>query len=99
MYIDDDFIKEGQKMLLIAYSTKNLKKTDKIRFYYALKGRDGKSGIVKDDQIKHTGKTVLLVPYRFADDIKQFMQQWNLPYTFTRVIVGSTELIGAALEK
>ncbi|MBS3137563.1 hypothetical protein J4232_03955 [Candidatus Woesearchaeota archaeon] len=99
MYIDDDFIKEGQKMVLVTYSTKKLTNSNKIRFYYALKGRDGKSGIVKDDHIKHLGKTVLLVPYKFADDIKQFMQQWNLPYTFTKIIAGNTEAIGTALEK
>ena len=98
MYIDDDFIKDGQKMVLVTYSTKNLSNSDKIRFYYALKGRDGKSGIVKEDQIKHLGKTVLLVPYKFVDDIKQFMQQWNLPYSITKVVVGKTDYIGTALE-
>ncbi|MBI5393125.1 hypothetical protein HZA96_04600 [Candidatus Woesearchaeota archaeon] len=99
MYVDDDFIKEGQKMVIITYSTRKLTNSNKIRFYYALNGRDGKSGIIKEDQIKHIGKTVLLVPYRFADDIKQFMQQWDLPYTFTKIIVGNTETFGAALEK
>ncbi len=99
MFIDDDFIKDGQKMVLIVYSTKSLSKTNKIRFYYALKGRDGKSGIVKEDNILHLGKSVLLVPYSFGDDIKEFLQQWNLPYTIMRVIAGKNDTIGSALER
>ena len=34
--------------VLFTYSLSHLTYSDKIRFYYALKGRDGKSGIVKD---------------------------------------------------
>ena len=58
------------EMVLFTYSTKHLLKKDKIRFYYALKGRDGKSGIVKSCDIDHLGRTVLLVPIKFAQEVK-----------------------------
>ena len=45
--------KSYREMVLFTYSTIHLLKKDKIRFYYALKGRDGKSGIVKRDKIDH----------------------------------------------
>jgi len=36
-----------EKKHIFTYSISNFKMSDKIRFYYALKGRDGKSGIIE----------------------------------------------------
>lgn len=90
----DDYIKEGEKMVLYTYSTRYLQKKDKVRFYYALKGRDGKSGIVKNAKIRHLGKTVLLVPYKYDEDVQQFFKVWNLNYTRTKVIADTQEYQG-----
>ena len=59
------------------YSTEHLLKKDKVRFYYALKGRDGRSGIVKNLSIEHLGKTVLLVSERNAPDVDDFLHYWK----------------------
>ncbi len=59
------------------YSTEHLLKKDKVRFYYALKGRDGRSGIVKNLSIEHLGKTVLLVPENNASDVDDFLNYWK----------------------
>lgn len=83
----DDYIKSSKKMLIYTYSTKHFSKNDKVRFYYALKGRDGKSGIVKEMKIEHLGRTVLLVPQKYKDDMDQFIRIWNIPYTIRKVIV------------
>ena len=55
-----------KSMFLFSYSTQHLLKKDKIRFYYAVKGRDGKSGIVKDYKIEQLGRAVMLVSSKFA---------------------------------
>ena len=47
--------------IIFSYAISQLKIKDKVRFYYALKGRDGKSGIIKFYNIDQLGKTVLLV--------------------------------------
>lgn len=84
-----EFIVGGKRMLIYTYSTEHLLKKDKVRFYYALKGRDGKSGIVKSMKIDHLGRTVLMVPFSFESEIQEFFRLWNLPFEKRKVIVDS----------
>lgn len=89
MYNSSEYIQNGKKMLIYTYSTEHFAKKDKVRFYYALKGRDGKSGIVKEFKIEHLGRTVLMVPEKYQEDMQQFIQIWNIPYTLRKVFVES----------
>jgi hypothetical protein len=79
--------KKYNSMVLFSYSTEHLLKKDKIRFYYALKGRDGKSGIVKSCKIDHLGRTVLLVPIKFAQEVKEFLELWKCKFEMKEVLV------------
>ena len=74
-------------MVIFTYSTEHLVKKDKIRFYYALKGRDGKTGIVKRCKIDHLGRTVLLVPNKFAEEVNDFLKLWECPHQTKKVLV------------
>jgi len=76
-----------KEMVIFTYSTEHLLKKDKIRFYYALKGRDGKSGIVKRCKIDHLGRTVLLVPIKFDDEVQEFFKLWECPHQRKKVLV------------
>ena len=76
-----------KEMFLFTYSTKHLLKKDKIRFYYALKGRDGKSGIVKSCNIDHLGRTVLLVPIKFSQEVKEFLELWECKFETREVLI------------
>lgn len=87
----DDYIVAGEQMLLYVYQTKKLTQTDKVRFYYALKGRNGKRGIVKDLKIQQLAKTVLLVSWKYEEEADAFFQLWNLPFTKRRVLVAEAE--------
>ena len=80
------YISNPEPMVIYTYSTEHLLKKDKVRFYYALKGRDGKSGIVKALRIIHLGRTVLMAEARFDEEIIQFFKVWNLPYTRRKVL-------------
>ena len=73
--------------ILLTYSTEHLAKKDKIRFYYALKGRDGKSGVVQVYDIVHLGRTVLLVPKKFDQDVQDFLKQWNCKFGRREVLI------------
>ena len=73
--------------VLFSYSTEHLLKKDKVRFYYALKGRDGKSGIVKRCKIDHLGRTVLLVEEKFADEVNEFLELWECKFDKKEVLV------------
>ncbi len=76
-----------KEMVLFTYSTEHLLKKDKIRFYYALKGRDGKSGIVKSCNIDHLGRTVLLVPIKFSQEVKEFLELWECKFAIKEVLI------------
>lgn len=80
------YINNPKPMLIYTYSTEHLQKKDKVRFYYALKGRDGQSGIVKMFKVLHLGRTVLMVDAKYEDDMIQFFKVWNLPYTRRKVL-------------
>jgi len=86
MISNEDYIKDGTKMVIYTYSTEHLMKKDKIRFYYALKGRDGKSGIVKALKIIHLGRTVLMAPQYSDEEVLQFFKVWNLPFSRRKVM-------------
>ena len=73
--------------VLFTYSTEHLPKKDKVRFYYALKGRDGDSGIVVGYEIDHLGRTVLLVPQKFESQVDEFMQYWKCKHQKRNVLV------------
>jgi len=73
--------------VIFSYSTKHLPKKDKIRFYYALKGRDGKSGVVKSCRVEHLGRTVLLVPAKFSKEIEEFLNLWKCKFEQKDVLV------------
>lgn len=90
----DNNLSSSSPMLIYTYSTEHLPKKDKVRFYYALKGRDGKSGIVKEMKIVHLGRTVLMIPEKYDRDIQQFMKVWNLPYHRRKAIVDNEVVRG-----
>ncbi len=75
------------EMAIFTYSTQHLAKKDKIRFYYALKGRDGKSGVVKKYDVTHLGRTVLLVPIKFSKEIQEFLELWGCKFGKKEVLV------------
>jgi hypothetical protein len=94
MFESDGFVKNGKAMMLYTYSTVHLPNKDKVRFYYALKGRDGKTGIVKEFRVEHVGRTVLMAEAKYDDDMIQFFKVWNLPYTRRKVLVDDEVMRG-----
>jgi hypothetical protein len=72
---------------IFSYSIAHLLKKDKIRFYYALKGRDGKSGIVKRCKIEQLGRAVLFVHKEYEKDVKEFLDYWKCKYKIKKVFV------------
>ncbi len=97
MIDNSDYIQHSTKMVLYTYSTKHLSNKDKVRFYYALKGRDGKSGFIKRSRSIFLAKTIFLVPYRNDDDALDFFRIWNIPYSRRRVLIDNEEISGGML--
>ena len=69
----------GAGRLLITYATRHLRASDKVRFYYALKGRDGKSGFIAAQGGVFLSKGVLLAPVELRVKWLAFFERWRVP--------------------
>jgi hypothetical protein len=76
-----------KESVIFTYSIEHLLKKDKIRFYYALKGRDGKTGIVKEVKIEQLGRAVLLVSAEHEKQVAEFLEYWKCEFKTKRVLV------------
>ena len=74
-----------KEKVIFTYSIQHLEKKDKIRFYYALKGRDGKTGVVKDWKIEQLGRAVLLVSAKNENDVSEFLTYWKCKFESRRI--------------
>ncbi len=79
--------KHYKAKVLFSYSTEHLVQKDKIRFYYAVKGRDGRSGIVKQYEIEQLGRAVMLVDEKFAKEVDEFLTLWKCVFERKEVLV------------
>lgn len=70
-----------QPWIIYTYHLTHLSATGKVRFYYALKGRDGTSGILKAYPIDQLAKTALLVPKQHEKDLDAFFHLWKCTTT------------------
>lgn len=76
-----------QQYLIFTYSLTHLPVKDKVRFFYALKGRYGSPGVIKQYSIEQLGRTVLLVPKGFEKEIDEFMSYWKCQFKKKEVLV------------
>ena len=67
----------GKEHIIYTYSLKHLPKKDKVRFFYALKGRNGKKGIIERLNIDQLGRTVLLASSNKEKEIDEFFNYWH----------------------
>jgi len=68
------------ELVIFTYSSKGLSKKDKVRFYYALKGRNSNEGILKRTNTKFLAKGALLSPISSKDEIEEFFSVWKIPF-------------------
>jgi hypothetical protein len=66
--------------IIFMYSTEHLLQKDKVRFYYALKGRDGKSGIVVRLGLEQLGRAVFLVDIKNSGEAREFLRYWKCEF-------------------
>jgi hypothetical protein len=66
-----------KRRIIFSYSTRHLAQKDKVRFFYALKGRNGKEGIIGRIKVEQLGKTVLLIDAAKAAELREFLAYWK----------------------
>ena len=79
---------------IVTYTTRHLLYKDKVRFFYALKGRGKQEGIITRCQIKQLGKTVLMLKPRFEKDVVSFLKEWKCAFQIIHAQVTDSEYHG-----
>jgi hypothetical protein len=78
-----DKLAESSELLdsvLFTYSIDHMEQKDKVRFYYALKGRDGKTGMLAMKGVIQLGRTVIIVPRDMSEEFNDFLTEWKCEY-------------------
>jgi predicted nucleotidyltransferase len=71
---------------LFQFEPNGLNKSDRVRFQYALTGRDSKSGIIKDAGAEKISGNAIMVPVSSESEVMQFFDAWEVPYKIKRVM-------------
>ena len=79
--------KREEASVIFIYSLTHLAVKDKVRFYYALKGRDGKSGIIKQYNIEQLAKSVLIIDKKQEQQLEDFLKFWKCEYRKKEVFI------------
>lgn len=72
---------------LVRYDSSRLKGTDKVKFFYALKGRGTKTGILKNTRSESLAKGVIIVQATELKKLINFFKNWNCRVQKTEVII------------
>ena len=70
---------------IYVYSTSHLTPTERVKFFYALKGRNGKPGILDTTQSIFLAKSVLSVLHSQSGEIEQFLKTWDCNFSVKKV--------------
>ena len=72
---------------IITYSLKHLTQTDKVKFFYALKGRGNSTGIVKRYKIEQLAKGCLIANDENVKRTLEFLRYWKCPVTQQKILI------------
>ena len=70
---------------ILCYSLKHLTQTEKVKFFYALKGRGKSPGILTTYNITQLSKGVLLVSQASLKQTHDFLAFWKCSVTETKI--------------
>lgn len=76
-----------QSFFLFTYNLKNIPLTKKQIFSHALQGTKTHKGILKQCNGEKVGRSAVLVPEEKAEEIRAFLETWNVIYTVKRVLI------------
>ena len=70
----------GLNSTLFIYSSSHLSGSNKVRFFYALKGRDDKLGLIKETNSRFLAKSVILAPASKTELWRSFFKFWGCKF-------------------
>ncbi|ALM76223.1 nucleotidyltransferase domain-containing protein [Thermococcus barophilus] len=79
----------GKAYTLFRFTLDGLERKERVKFQYALKGRDMKSGLLKELNGQQLGAWVVLIPIHHTYKFKQFLELWNIKYEAYTILKGA----------
>jgi len=79
----------GKAYTLFRFTLEGLSRKDRVRFQYALKGRDMKSGLLKELNGEQWGAWVVVVPIEHTYHFRDFLELWGLKYEAFTILKGA----------
>ncbi len=79
----------GKAYTLFRFTLRGMERKDRVRFQYALRGRDGKGGILKELGALQLGAWVVLVPVENTYRFKEFLDLWGVGYEAFTLLKGA----------
>ncbi len=79
----------GEAYTLFRFTLRGMERKDRVRFQYALRGRDGKGGILKELGALQLGAWVVLVPLKNTYRFKEFLDLWGVGYEAFTLLKGA----------
>lgn len=82
--IFDKFLSEGfgyMNLILFRYELKGLNKSERMRFYYSLYGRNkDQKGVLKELNAIKFSDTILLCGIENSEKMKEYLRNWNIKF-------------------
>jgi len=72
---------------LFKYTLKEKSQSDRMRFQYALLGRNNSEGIIKRLDAIRLASTVILVPVQNEETFTEFLEVWKLNYKKSKILL------------
>ena len=79
----------GEAYTLFRFTLRGMERKDRVRFQYALRGRDGKGGVLGELGALQLGAWVVLVPLRNTYRFKEFLDLWGVGYEAFTLLKGA----------
>lgn len=86
------FLAEGlgyTNIILFRYELKGFSKSDRMRFYYSLYGRNGQKGMLKELNAIKFSETILLCPIENSERMKEYLGNWKIRFIEFPIIIPS----------
>lgn len=77
------FLSDGlgyMNFILFKYELKGFNKSDRMRFYYSLYGRNGQKGILKELEAIKFSETILLCKIQNSEMMREYLENWNINF-------------------
>lgn len=100
--INRKFISEGlgfSNLALFKYELAEKNKSDRMRFYYSLYGRNGNGGMLKDMKAIKFSDTIILCPVGSVEEMRNYLQEWGISFLEFVVLVPTRIIESEVMKK